>query len=81
MRIWFVGLIVGCEPDLYRECERTFDLQCECWQMCNTAEHIAEHCNEAATEDNEWNPEDWSCYNDTFEETCDQAIAHDECRL
>jgi hypothetical protein len=71
--IWMLGLLWGCAPDRYSECERTNELYCECWDQCRDAEYVAQSCG-AST----WlSAEDWACYNDAFEEVCEEIEIYD----
>lgn len=83
MRIWFVGLIVGCVNE-QRACERWFSVQCACdgGDAClKSAEDIAADCEQYNAEDPTMTGEIWACEADLWSENCDYNAAYTECRL
>ena len=81
--VWLVGLLVGCGPDRYDECVRLAALTCECLELCPSDANIAEECSTepSGEEEDIWLAEDWQCFNDAYEGTCDEAGSYEECGL
>ena len=79
--LWIVAMLWGCAPDMYEECLREQELYCSCLDSCLDAEAVETKCTEVAVESNPWSAEDWACYNDTLEETCEEVAAYEACGL
>ena len=79
--VWIVAMLWGCAPDVYEECLRSQELYCSCWDRCLDAETVETKCTEAVEVVDQWSGEEWACYNDAFEETCEEVAAYEACGL
>lgn len=74
---WLVAMLAGCKPDSYDECERSYEIRCDCdGSACQSDAFVEKKCTEYAKTSE---AEQEGCFNDVLEETCDEGKAYEEC--
>tara|TARA_R100000664_G_C2661422_1_gene77455 strand:- start:143 stop:415 length:273 start_codon:yes stop_codon:yes gene_type:complete len=67
------SLLLGCGPNLWRNCQKHYDLLCECLDYCVTPEELEETCTMMEKNYTEDDIEVHDCHVRELRRTCDEA--------